>query len=645
MNEFIRRSGLQSSQENVRTGIPMALPPSAMKKSTQNKRLSVAGPAVRGVYTPGTLAVPSTNPRQSLYKSQNYNPLLASASKHGRTPLKSSARRGTLMGSGTGALLQAVSQPIKDSRPLRDRQYQTRMRQEIVSWLQSTEYDISMPTLANITGKEYRNIFQYLYSMLDPGYPFDHQARFEDEFIPALKCIQYSFVGQVDPKWLAAPASMHSWPSLLGVLHWLTVMCKARLHYMESEHPTLQFSDIIPEEFDDPNHHAALAFDYYAEAYEAFFTGSDIFDEQRRKIEERYAKKNERIEADLEKQKAELARVKAELEKLQSAPAPIDKLLMDNKFLKRDREKFQECIRSWEGRKKTLISHIANLKTDIVQQTSNLEQLKTQQERLSVIVKEQNISPEEVIRMNTEHEQLSRNLEDLKVKISESQKTILSLEVAVANRGAAAEEAVDTYTRLLSNLGLFPPLPPPLEDIDLRVELNTAASQPESLLKGPDVRHVIKPTINAVIEGKRSERAAVESERIKVDNELDQLISECENLEDEINEMEKKVLVLNEQADDLREVAQQEALVSNAEISRLERDLGQARTAALSSGAGIQSRLQALQIAYREQVDKVARLRDETVRAIVKNSTEIAMFKEEISQQLKNLRDFAEAGQ
>jgi kinetochore protein NDC80 len=115
----------------------------------------------------------------------------------------------------------------------------------------------------------------------------------------------------------------------------------------------------------------------------------------------------------------------------------------------------------------------------------------------------------------------------------------------------------------------------------------------------------------------------------------------------------------------LLQVAQREALVSNAEIARLERDLGQARTAALSSGAGIQSRLQALQIAYvpsliasafhllmanlairyREQVEKVARLRDETIRAIVKNSTEIAMFKEEISQQLKCLRDFAESGQ
>jgi kinetochore protein NDC80 len=127
-----------------------------------------------------------------------------------------------------GALPPVAIQPLKDSRPLRDRQYQAKMRQDIISWLQSTEYDISMQTLMNITGKEYRNIFLYLFSMLDPGYPFDPQARFEDEFIPALKCIRYPFVGQIDSKWLAAPASMHSWPSLLGVLHWLTVMCKVR---------------------------------------------------------------------------------------------------------------------------------------------------------------------------------------------------------------------------------------------------------------------------------------------------------------------------------------------------------------------------------------------------------------------------------
>lgn len=118
-----------------------------------------------------------------------------------------------------------AAQLLKATRPLRDRQYQTKVRQDIISWLGGTEYDISTQTLTKMTGKDYRNVFQFLLTMLDPGYSSDPQVCFKDEFVSALKCVQYPFVGQVDPKWLATLASMHSWPSLLGVLHWL---CKMR---------------------------------------------------------------------------------------------------------------------------------------------------------------------------------------------------------------------------------------------------------------------------------------------------------------------------------------------------------------------------------------------------------------------------------
>ena len=65
--------------------------------------------------------------------------------------------------------------------------------------------------------------------MLDPGYLFNPQVHFEDEFVSALKCsTHYLFIGQVDPKWLTSPANMCLWPSLLGVLHWLVCVCKVR---------------------------------------------------------------------------------------------------------------------------------------------------------------------------------------------------------------------------------------------------------------------------------------------------------------------------------------------------------------------------------------------------------------------------------
>lgn len=156
--------------------------------------------------------------------------------------------------------------------------------------------------------------------------------------------------------------------------------------------------------------------------------------------------------------------------------------------------------------------------------------------------------------MNTDHEKLSRSLEELKLKISEAHRTVMALEVNVTHRAEAAEEALDAYTNLLSSLELFP-LPTPLENVGLTLELNTAASDPQLLLSGADVKKVIKPSLSAIAESKRSERGWLENERIKVGNELDQLTLECENINEEIGEVEKKVFALNKQADDLRDVS------------------------------------------------------------------------------------------
>ena len=183
-----------------------------------------------------------------------------------------------------------------------------------------------------------------------------------------------------------------------------------------------------------------------------------------------------------------------------------------------------------------------------------IDQLKAEETRLADIVKVQNLSPEEVHRMNSEHENLTRDLETLKHKIAEASKTALKLEVSLTRKVTDAEEAVDAYTNLLSTLGLFPPLPPPLQDVKLTLALNTGAPNPPDMLVGPGIREVIKPSLAIIAELKRTERADIESERIKADNELDQLTTEWENMQEEVNDVLNKVTALNDEADDVREV-------------------------------------------------------------------------------------------
>ncbi|KAJ7273496.1 HEC/Ndc80p family-domain-containing protein [Mycena haematopus] len=629
--------------DGIRSGIPV--PASVRKQQNSTLRMSLAGPALRAPHPPPSSG--GSNPRQSILRSQNINPnpLLQSTTKSnyavGRTPLNNSARRGSIWGGGA-PLPPSGSQTQKDPRPLRDRPFQTQMKQDISAYLKSSGYDIAQATLNNITAKDFRAIFDFLVSTLDPCHPLNQNARLEDEFVPALQALRYPFAHSIDNKSLAAPASMHSWPALLGVLHWLVEACKARALYEDSEDPTLQKPSDIPEEFDDPWDHQALAFDYYDQAYILWLDMVDDFAEPNENLEDRYARKNERAQMDLDDKTSQLEQSTIELSKLKSTAPPVAKLQKDNDLLKVDSEKFQKILHQYDSRKKKLLDQIAFEKAEIVTRGGQLDQLQAEQLKLSEIVKTQNLSPEEVIKMNTDHETLSQNLKDLKQKIAETHRNVMTLEVNVTKRAAEAEEAIDAYTNLLTSLELFPPLAPPLQDVDLTLGLNTASSNPQNILSGADIRRVIKPTLSAVAESKRSERASVESERIKFDNELDQLTLECENVDEEIGEVEKKVVALNDQADDLRDVAQQEALVAGAETGRLERDLAHAKTAALANGMGVKSRLQALQFDYQEQVEKVSRLKEATVRAIIKNTHDIAMFKAEVSRHFTELRVFAE---
>jgi kinetochore protein NDC80 len=181
---------------------------------------------------------------------------------------------------------------------------------------------------------------------------------------------------------------------------------------------------------------------------------------------------------------------------------------------------------------------------------------------LANVVQEQNLTPEEVAKMNSDHEQLSRNLDELRQRISDTHQHVMNLEIAVTKKTESTDDIVDKYMSLLTSLELYPTLPPPRQDVSLALELHPAVSAPQDLLQGADLRRTVKPTLSAIAEGKRIERADLESERIKVENELDQVIQECENVDEEIMELEKKGTSVNDQAEDFRDVSPQVAVVS-----------------------------------------------------------------------------------
>ncbi|KAF7357529.1 putative kinetochore protein NDC80 [Mycena sanguinolenta] len=460
-------------------------------------------------------------------------------------------------------------------------------------------------------------------SILDPNL-LSQNARFEEQFVPALKAFDYPFAHSIDSRWLATPASMYSWPPLLGVLHWLVQMSKVTFPVFSGD-STLQKPLNVSEDFDDPCDHGALAFAYCAEAYGLWMNMDDNFTAPTKILEDRYDQNEELSQKAIDDATSQVEQSEAELNKLKLTASSIVKLQQEYDLMNSDTEKFQKILDRYNSRIKKLQDKIARGEAQTVTLDEQIAQLKAELE-LSSTVKAQNLSLEQVIKMNADHERLSQ--EDLEQKIAETNRVVLALGIRSADRLGDAEDTVDAYMDLFSSLGLSP-----LSLLRCKTWILPFAFRPTS-------RTCCREQIPG--EAKRSARASVESERIRLENELDQLTLERENIDEEIAEMKKKVVALNEQADALRDVARQEALVAGAETERLERDLAHAKTTALATRMEVKSRLRALQIDYQEQVERVSRLKEATLREIVKSTNKIAMFKAEVSQHLTDLRVFAE---
>jgi kinetochore protein NDC80 len=182
-----------------------------------------------------------------------------------------------------------------------------------------------------------------------------------------------------------------------------------------------------------------------------------------------------------------------------------------------------------------------------------LKSLEAEKANLEKIVTEQNLSADEVIRIRTDYDKLSRHENDFRERLSEQTKEVLSLEVKVANASESADHTVDQYNNLLQSLNLHPP-PPQWQDTVLVMDLNLAASDPQDLLSSRDIQSEILPTLKRIADARRADHAALQKEHISIDNALDQLIGEYENLEEEVLNEERQHKALNDQAEELRDV-------------------------------------------------------------------------------------------
>ena len=120
-------------------------------------------------------------------------------------------------------------QKVKDSRPLTDKTYQRDQTVKLLDFLRANGYGNMALTTKNfpLSGKEFVNIFNFLYSFLDPATvnrPVIPTVKFEETVVKIMKDLHYP--GNIAKSNFVALGSSHAWPTVLGTLEYLLNLAK-----------------------------------------------------------------------------------------------------------------------------------------------------------------------------------------------------------------------------------------------------------------------------------------------------------------------------------------------------------------------------------------------------------------------------------
>lgn len=180
---------------------------------------------------------------------------------------------------------------------------------------------------------------------------------------------------------------------------------------------------------------------------------------------------------------------------------------------------------------------------------------------IETAVAAQNLSPDEVQRMNHERETLSRSLDDLRGKIAEARQFAYDQEMLVTKSMDRFEQLLADYTALGHQIGVIRPLSegPTLGpgDVDYSVDVDLGLEDLHEVQgQGKNMRQVIWPALQAYGETFRKQMVEMENGNIALDDENDRLGQKVERQKEEAANLEMRLRVVREQAEEAKHVSE-----------------------------------------------------------------------------------------
>jgi kinetochore protein NDC80 len=455
------------------------------------------------------------------------------------------------------------------------------------------------------TQKDFNSMFQWLYNKIDPSYRF--QKSIDQEVPVLLKQLRYPFEKSIMKSQIAAVGG-NNWPTFLGLLHWmmqLVVLCQ--------RYESGSYDDACAEAGFDVSGDRII-FDFLTDAYSTWLAADDEDDDEEAQdrhmqphIENMAAKfeaANSQHHDQVKMLEAEHKQLQDQIDELSKAGPRIAKYEEQNKILQDDKVKFENYNANMELKVKKYTDRCEFYEKNIEELEAELEAAEKEQAELQAIIDGRGMTINDIDRMAAEKDRLDNQLQTASARLEESKKRVAEKELQASKKLDELEQTIERYNNLGYQIGVIPSTAVNAKGQDYELVLtvtdgpNFSGSQMGSSSQEPSDRllqdaatgyspaHLLnldlKGTIKSNILALRKEIAERRNAALEADmNNHDLLDKIKEAMDDKVAEVEAlghRVAQAEEELEKLREITNTQKSQSDAQIERMEKELGRMRS-------------------------------------------------------------------
>ncbi|KAL9054348.1 MAG: hypothetical protein Q9162_004223 [Coniocarpon cinnabarinum] len=584
----------------------------------------------------------------------------------------------------------------KDPRPLRDRNYQKQLGQELMDFLTQNNFEMDMKhslshnSMVSPTQKDFNYMFQWLYLRIDPSYRF--YKNIDQEVPPILKQLRYPYEKSITKSQISAVGGAN-WGTFLGVLHWMMQLVKMMEQFNAGSYDESAAeagfdvqSDRIVFEFLTDSYHKWLAMEDDQED-----KAEEILQPHVQKMVQRFDQANSKYLEQVKMLEAEHQALSRQVEELSKSEQRIRKLEEQTKDYEDDKNKFDAYNGKLQVKIEKYYGRVQPLDEEMQRIDDELQRSEQQRKDLQDALDRQGITMDEIDKMNTERERLQSGVDATTQRLDEVKRKVNSRETETDQKLDAAERAVQDYNTLgyeigefagssenilgklradMPALGMIPKTAANAkgEDFELFLKVNAGpdfrssrskrseSPEQERLLADAQVQNGYRPQnlLNIDVKGKVkssivnlrkevSERKNAAAEQDMSNRDLlDKIREAIEDKQQEVDGLGHKVRAAEEECERTRQMTNAQRMNSEAQIERLEKELSNMRTTLGESVQLMEQREMNTNLEYEQLQIRATALREELHTEVERILNDVIKFKVHIQQNLEEYDFFVE---